>query len=34
MHEGSKPFAKTPKIIPAQGAPLASADQADQLSRQ
>jgi len=34
MHEGSKPFEKTPKIIPAQGPPLVSADQAYQLSRQ
>lgn len=34
MHEGSKPFAKTPKLIPAQGPPLAPASQADQLSRQ
>ena len=34
MHEGSKPFDKTPKIIPAQGPPLVSANQADQLSRQ
>jgi hypothetical protein len=34
MHEGSKPFEKTPKIIPAQGPPLVSANQAYQLSRQ
>jgi len=34
MHEGSKPFEKTPKIIPTQGPPLVSANQADQLSRQ
>ena len=34
MHEGSEPFAKTPKLIPAQGPPLAPASQADQLSRQ
>jgi hypothetical protein len=33
MHEGSKPFEKTPKLIPAQGPPLGSANQADQLSR-
>ena len=33
MHEGSKPFAKTPKLIPTQGPPLGTADQADQLSR-
>jgi hypothetical protein len=34
MHEGSSPFEKTPRIIPAQGPPLVSANQADQLSRQ
>ena len=34
MHEGSRPFEKTPKLIPAQGPPLVSANQADQLSRQ
>jgi len=34
MHEGSKPFEKTPKIIPAKHPPLAPASQADQLSRQ
>jgi hypothetical protein len=33
MHEGSKPFEKTPKLIPAQHPPLAAANQADQLSR-
>jgi hypothetical protein len=33
MHEGSKPFEKTPKMIPAQHPPLAPANQADQLSR-
>jgi hypothetical protein len=33
MHEGSKPFEKTPKIISVQSPPLASANQADQLSR-
>ena len=33
MHEGSKPFEKTPKIISAQHPPLAPASQADQLSR-
>ena len=33
MHEGSKPFEKTPKIIPAQSPPLGPANQADQLSR-
>lgn len=34
MHEGSDPFANTPKLIPAQGPPLAPARQAEQLSRQ
>jgi hypothetical protein len=34
MHEGSKPFDKTPKVIPAQHPPLDPASQADQLSRQ
>ena len=34
MHEGSKPFEKTPKIIPTQSPPLGPASQADQLSRQ
>jgi hypothetical protein len=33
MHEGSDPFAKTPKIIRAQNPALAGARQADQLSR-
>jgi hypothetical protein len=33
MHEGSKPFEKTPKIIPAKHPPLAPASQADELSR-
>lgn len=33
MHEGADPFAKTPKLIPAQGPPLAAARQAEQLSR-
>jgi hypothetical protein len=33
MHEGSKPFEKTPKIIPAQSPPLEPANQADRLSR-
>jgi len=33
MHEGSKPFEKTPRIIPAKSPPLGSANQADQLSR-
>ena len=34
MHEGSKPFERTPKIISAKNPPLAPASQADQLSRQ
>lgn len=34
MHEGSDPFAKTPKIIHAQSPSLAGARQADRLSRQ
>ena len=33
MHEGSQPFWKTPKIIPAKHPPLDSANQADKLSR-
>ena len=33
MHEGSRPFEKTPQIISAQHPPLAPASQADQLSR-
>ncbi len=33
MHEGADPFYKTPKLIPAQPPPLASARQADTLSR-
>jgi hypothetical protein len=33
MHEGADPFINTPKKIPSQGAPLAGARQADQLSR-
>ncbi len=33
MHEGSDPFAKTPKIIRVQNPSLAGARQADQLSR-
>lgn len=33
-HEGSQPFWKTPKIIPAKHPPLEPASQADQLSRQ
>jgi hypothetical protein len=34
MHEGSDPYAKTPKIIRTQNPPLAAARQADRLSRQ
>jgi len=34
MHEGSQPFWKTPKIIPAKHPPLGPASQADELSRQ
>jgi hypothetical protein len=34
MHEGSRPFWKTPQIITAEHPSLAPADQADQLSRQ
>ncbi|HTM07968.1 MAG TPA: hypothetical protein VL754_06230 [Verrucomicrobiae bacterium] len=33
MHEGSDPFAKTPKIIPTQGPSLDGARQANRLSR-
>ena len=33
MHEGADPFYKTPKIIRGQSSPLASARQADNLSR-
>ena len=33
MHEGSQPFWKTPKIIPAKHPPLEPANQADKLSR-
>jgi hypothetical protein len=33
MHEGAKPFEKTPKIIPTKHPPLDPASQADQLSR-
>jgi hypothetical protein len=33
MHEGSKPFENTPRIIPAKSPPLGPASQADQLSR-
>jgi hypothetical protein len=34
MHEGAKPFEKTPKLIPTKHPPLEPASQADQLSRQ
>lgn len=34
MHEGSQPFWKTPKIIPAKHPPLDPANQAHELSRQ
>ncbi len=34
MHEGSDPFANTPKLIKTQNPPLAPARQADRLSRQ
>jgi hypothetical protein len=33
MHEGSQPFWKTPKLIPAKHPSLDSANQADALSR-
>jgi hypothetical protein len=33
LHEGADPFYKTPKLIASQSAPLASARQADTLSR-
>lgn len=33
MHEGSKPFWKTPDLIPAKHPPLEPASQADRLSR-
>jgi len=33
MHEGSRPFENTPRIIPAKHPPLAPASQADELSR-
>ena len=32
MHEGSRPYAGTPKLIPANAPPLTSATQARQLS--
>jgi hypothetical protein len=33
MHEGSKPYAGTPRLIPTPPPPLDPADQADRLSR-
>jgi hypothetical protein len=33
MHEGAKPFEKTPKLIPTKHPPLDPAHQAEQLSR-
>jgi hypothetical protein len=33
FHEGAKPFAQTPKLIPTKNPPLEGANQADQLSR-
>jgi hypothetical protein len=33
MHEGSKPYAGTPTLIPEKRAPIDSANHADQLSR-
>ena len=33
MHEGSRPFERTPKLIPAKHPPLNPASQADELSR-
>ena len=33
IHEGARPFEKTPKVIPAKHPPLDPANQADQLSR-
>ena len=33
IHEGAKPFEKTPKLIPTKHPPLDPANQADQLSR-
>jgi hypothetical protein len=33
MHEGSRPFYKTPDLIPAKPPPLDAASQADSLSR-
>ena len=33
LHEGARPFEKTPKLIPTNHPPLDSANQAEQLSR-
>lgn len=33
MHEGSSPFALTPRLVPAETAPIESAEQAERLSR-
>jgi hypothetical protein len=33
LHEGSRPFKNTPKLIPTKHPPLETANQADQLSR-
>jgi hypothetical protein len=33
IHEGARPFEKTPKLIPGQHPPLESANQADEISR-
>jgi len=33
MHEGSRPFYRTPELIPAKHPPLEGARQADELSR-
>ncbi|HEU4343119.1 MAG TPA: hypothetical protein VFU31_16320 [Candidatus Binatia bacterium] len=33
IHEGARPFEKTPKLIPTKHPPLEPASQADQLSR-
>ena len=33
LHEGARPFDKTPKLIPTQHPPLDPANQAEQLSR-
>jgi len=34
LHEGARPFEKTPKLIPTKHPPLDPANQAEQLSRQ